>query len=55
MNRTLLTPCCVPWMVGPSTSAVTLKHMETDTEPECLALDECATTKISRARRPSGV
>ena len=22
-------------MVGPSTSAVTLKHMETDTEPEC--------------------
>ena len=35
MTRTLLTPCPVPWMVSPSTGAVTLNHMETDTEPEC--------------------
>ena len=35
MSRTLLTPCRVPWMVAPSTGAVTLKHTETDTEPEC--------------------
>ena len=35
VTRTLLTPCRVPWMVGPSTSALRLTHMETDTEPRC--------------------
>lgn len=35
MNRTLLTPCRVPWMVSPSMGSVTLTHVETDVEPEC--------------------
>ncbi len=32
---TILMPCRVPWMVAPSMGSVTLRHTETDTEPEC--------------------
>ena len=33
--QTILTPCRVPWRISPSTSGVTLRHSESDVEPEC--------------------
>ena len=33
--KTVLTPCRVPWSISPTTSGLTLTHVETDVLPEC--------------------
>jgi hypothetical protein len=35
MSKTILVPCRVPWAISPSTSGLTLRHSESDTQPEC--------------------
>lgn len=36
--ETILKPCRVPWAISPSTSGITLTHVETDVRPECLVV-----------------
>ena len=35
MSATILKACRVPWSISPSMSGLTLRHCETDVEPEC--------------------